>query len=1156
MKSSIKPGILTLSLIFVFVFLAANVSAQSVTITGSFSSETSSLENTTVYADQYPLHVTGTVGTVGGSLQQAGLPLSAEIKFTDASGSRVFNVGLTLSSNTYGQYGAYEYDFDLPIDPSTSNWPGESSFDAISLSVNNQDLDTVSNVTLSTSSNPNPAPSTPPATADTTPPTLTFTSPQDNSSFSNYPVQLSGTATDNEAVTDITITIKDASAGSTGNILIQESFVPISDNWSLDLDPYHLGYRPGYGTFNFEAVAYDAAGNQSSTETVSNITFSQPSGSQTTAANTPPTVTVSNLTDNQVIYSDELPYTITGTITDPDSSQISTIAVSLGNRYLNIYSGVDLQSGQFKWSHDLPNTALPAGQLSVNYEFHVYAMDDSGAQSQIVEIPFSIERRAAGSTRTVIDPSTYTPSQPSSPVLAPGCSTFGDATGDNVVDIEDIQAMIQQNIYLRQTVAACPDPNQDGVPNFFDLVDVMGLVGVTDYDIGSNMGCTYLGLNEFDVDTDGIVDEDDAAMLVQVLSGEVRHPREICDPYTVGSSQNKIDYADLVYVSENIFNKFRSYQCFTIGDATGDGVVNDQDIRELYEMIFENGPNPLCTDPNQDGLINVDDLASSIDAAYNNPRIQDPSPCNYVTANVDDDEDIDNGDVAFLLLILIGSIDPSPYCDPNNDGYFTTDDLVNVYNGFNNIPLEGHTSVAGPSATCTTNVIGDVTNDGFTNNADLTAITNIIHGRIVPSSNHCDPYPVNFPDNVFNLFDLILVSNQIYRTDCLILGDVDNSGTLEQKDLDDLVLAATGQANVPCPDPNLDGNPLHVLDVQYVYNLLLANSSVTPPSFTCTSGIEGDVDNSGHVSVTDLQALNRIIIGAESGSQYCDPFPEGNPDGQFNQGDVTYVLGLALGDQPASNPANSGPNPAGGTPNNGFAGNGGTGGAAPVAPLPLFVGGGLGAGLGIAPQGEILITVSDDLGNKLSDLTVAFYTADGTFLFSETTNSSGAVTGVLDYGTEFYVIVSDLQGRYGNFTSSLNILSSENMDLPITLQRVSFEEPTATCYDNVRNQGETGIDCGGPCRPCRISEPCEGCMLDSTCYSVGTRTDIDNEASYCGFDEEWLPQKESGESCQTNFECKNFKCENSLCASEGFDIIGSIIAFFEGIAAWFASLFS
>ena len=32
-------------------------------------------------------------------------------------------------------------------------------------------------------------------------------------------------------------------------------------------------------------------------------------------------------------------------------------------------------------------------------------------------------------------------------------------------------------------------------------------------------------------------------------------------------------------------------------------------------------------------------------------------------------------------------------------------------------------------------------------------------------------------------------------------------------------------------------------------------------------------------------------------------------------------------------------------------------------------------------------------------------------------------------------------------------------------------EPDETCYDNIQNQGETGIDCGGPCAACEEPPP-------------------------------------------------------------------------------------
>ena len=35
--------------------------------------------------------------------------------------------------------------------------------------------------------------------------------------------------------------------------------------------------------------------------------------------------------------------------------------------------------------------------------------------------------------------------------------------------------------------------------------------------------------------------------------------------------------------------------------------------------------------------------------------------------------------------------------------------------------------------------------------------------------------------------------------------------------------------------------------------------------------------------------------------------------------------------------------------------------------------------------------------------------------------------------------------------------------------------PTATCFDNIQNQGETGVDCGGPCAACPTNNPAPTC---------------------------------------------------------------------------------
>ena len=54
----------------------------------------------------------------------------------------------------------------------------------------------------------------------------------------------------------------------------------------------------------------------------------------------------------------------------------------------------------------------------------------------------------------------------------------------------------------------------------------------------------------------------------------------------------------------------------------------------------------------------------------------------------------------------------------------------------------------------------------------------------------------------------------------------------------------------------------------------------------------------------------------------------------------------------------------------------------------------------------------------------------------------------------------------------------------------------ATCTDTVKNQSETGVDCGGPCPPCLSGQPCNepGDCYDNVCTAglctTGACTDM------------------------------------------------------------------
>lgn len=113
-----------------------------------------------------------------------------------------------------------------------------------------------------------------------------------------------------------------------------------------------------------------------------------------------------------------------------------------------------------------------------------------------------------------------------------------------------------------------------------------------------------------------------------------------------------------------------------------------------------------------------------------------------------------------------------------------------------------------------------------------------------------------------------------------------------------------------------------------------------------------------------------------------------------------------------------------------------------------------------------------------------------------------------------------------------------------------------TCYDGIQNQGEEGIDCGGPCpTPCPVIEVCNnngicethlgetqenclndcpvclGCEVFGTCVAQGRRFSIDKTSSYCSITREVLPQKEVGKSCQEDYECLSNECGNGKCIS-------------------------
>jgi hypothetical protein len=73
-------------------------------------------------------------------------------------------------------------------------------------------------------------------------------------------------------------------------------------------------------------------------------------------------------------------------------------------------------------------------------------------------------------------------------------------------------------------------------------------------------------------------------------------------------------------------------------------------------------------------------------------------------------------------------------------------------------------------------------------------------------------------------------------------------------------------------------------------------------------------------------------------------------------------------------------------------------------------------------------------------------------------------------------------------------------------------EPCATCFDGIKNQGEEGIDCGGPC------EPCPTCF-DGVQNQGETDVDCGGPCRPCI----------AGNNCKRHSDCESLVCTDNIC---------------------------
>jgi hypothetical protein len=102
--------------------------------------------------------------------------------------------------------------------------------------------------------------------------------------------------------------------------------------------------------------------------------------------------------------------------------------------------------------------------------------------------------------------------------------------------------------------------------------------------------------------------------------------------------------------------------------------------------------------------------------------------------------------------------------------------------------------------------------------------------------------------------------------------------------------------------------------------------------------------------------------------------------------------------------------------------------------------------------------------------------------------------------------------------------------------------PPANCMDGAQNNGETDVDCGGPCAPCAIGQDCVGavdCVTNfcdgGTCADCGGNGDC-ADAEFCNDAGVCVADQMPGQPCGNDDECTgNTNCVDDVCCQSACD---------------------
>ncbi len=198
---------------------------------------------------------------------------------------------------------------------------------------------------------------------------------------------------------------------------------------------------------------------------------------------------------------------------------------------------------------------------------------------------------------------------------------IGDVNSDNVIDDNDVT--IATDIWSKNIAEpsdiCCIDINKDGAFGDFDLLDIIDIAAGSQNSPGKCPIICNPGQSLGDINDDGLINNDDVNLAVDIWAGKLDKPSDIsCIDTNNDGEFGDFDLLDIIDMAA-LTSGDGSVTCNSgqaIGDVNGDGQITDEDFNLVSKIWAGDIAKPsdiCCIDINQNGEVDDFDVLDIID---------------------------------------------------------------------------------------------------------------------------------------------------------------------------------------------------------------------------------------------------------------------------------------------------------------------------------------------------------------------------------------------------------------------------------------------------------------------------------------------------------------------------------------------------------------